>query len=58
MQKVAKVDELIDSDLQYAMTNLPDMGKAVTESRANKEFRSSVSWRGLFAYGYERCFFL
>lgn len=50
-EKVAKVDELIDSDLQYAMTNLPDMGKAVTESRANKDFARQLAGEAYLRMG-------
>lgn len=35
---VAEVDKQIEADLTYAMNNLPVVGKAVHESRANKDF--------------------
>ena len=50
-ETVAKVDELIDQDLQYAMTNLPDVGKAVSEDRANKDFARQLAGEAYLRMG-------
>lgn len=42
-EEVAKIDNLIDSDLTYAMQNLPDLGKAKTESRINKDMARQLA---------------
>ncbi len=42
-QKVADIDALIDGDLTYAVANLPDAGKAVTESRINKDIARQLA---------------
>lgn len=42
-QKVADVDALIDADLTYAVANLPDAGKAATESRINKDIARQLA---------------
>jgi starch-binding outer membrane protein, SusD/RagB family len=42
-QKVADIDKLIDEDLTYAVANLPDAGKATTESRINKDIARQLA---------------
>jgi len=42
-QKVADIDNIIAEDLTYAITNLPDAGKAVTESRINKDIARQLA---------------
>jgi hypothetical protein len=42
-QSVAEVDQLIDADLTYAIENLPDAGKAVKESRINKDMARQLA---------------
>lgn len=42
-QKVADIDKVIDEDLVYAVGNLPDAGKAVTESRINKDMARQLA---------------
>lgn len=42
-EDVAKIDELIESDLTYAIQNLPDVGKAKTESRINKDMARQLA---------------
>lgn len=42
-ESVVKVDELIESDLTYAIANLPGVGKAVKESRANQDMARQLA---------------
>lgn len=40
---VARVDSLIEADLDYAIANLPDAGSASTESRINKDIARQLA---------------
>ncbi|WP_207425109.1 RagB/SusD family nutrient uptake outer membrane protein [Pedobacter sp. SYSU D00535] len=42
-QKVVDIDKVIDEDLTYAVANLPDAGKAPTESRINKDIARQLA---------------
>jgi len=42
-QPVADVDKLIDEDLQYGITNLPDVGAAAKPSRINKDMARQLA---------------
>lgn len=42
-QPVADVDKLIDEDLTYCIANLPDVGKAASESRINKDMARQLA---------------
>ncbi|MDR1764054.1 MAG: RagB/SusD family nutrient uptake outer membrane protein [Dysgonamonadaceae bacterium] len=42
-QSVAEVDKLIDEDLQYAMTNLPDVDATAKPSRCNKDMARQLA---------------
>lgn len=48
---VAKVDELIDSDLTFAIANLPAVGKAKKESRANKDYARQLAGEAYLRMG-------
>lgn len=48
---VAKVDELITSDLTYAMANLPEVGKAKSESRINKDMARQLAGEAYLRIG-------
>lgn len=48
---VEEVDEVIDNDLQYCMTNLPDMGKTKYEARANKDFARQLAGEAYLRMG-------
>lgn len=48
---IEDVDRFIDSDLQYCMTNLPDMGAAKEESRANKDFARQLAGEAYLRMG-------
>ncbi len=50
-EEVAKIDELIDSDLTFAMTNLPAVGKAKTESRINKDMARQLAGEAYLRIG-------
>jgi hypothetical protein len=49
--EVAKVDSVIESDLTAAMTNLPDVGKAKTESRINKDMARMLAAEAFLRMG-------
>lgn len=42
-QSVAEVDQLIEEDLTYAITNLPEVGHAASESRINKDIARQLA---------------
>jgi hypothetical protein len=42
-QAVAEVDALIYEDLEYAVTNLPEVGSTATESRINKDMARQLA---------------
>ena len=50
-ETVANIDAVIDEDLQYAMANLPDLGKAVSEDRANKDFARQLAGEAYLRMG-------
>lgn len=50
-EEVAKIDELIDTDLTFAMANLPDVGKAKTESRINKDIARQMAGEAYLRIG-------
>lgn len=50
-EEVAKIDKVIDDDLQYAITNLPDMGKTASEDRANKDFARQLGGEAYLRMG-------
>ena len=50
-ETVANVDAVIDEDLQYAMANLPDLGQAVSEDRANKDFARQLAGEAYLRMG-------
>ena len=50
-ETVVNVDAVIDEDLQYAMANLPDVGKAATEDRANKDFARQLAGEAYLRMG-------
>ena len=50
-ETVANVDVVIDEDLQYAMANLPDLGQAVSEDRANKDFARQLAGEAYLRMG-------
>jgi len=41
--EIASIDQLIDSDLTYAMANLPAVGQAKTENRINKDMARQMA---------------
>lgn len=50
-EKVAKVDEQIDSDLTFAIANLPAVGKAKTASRINKDMARQLAGEAYLRIG-------
>lgn len=50
-ETVANIDAVIDEDLQYAMANLPDLGQAVSEDRANKDFARQLAGEAYLRMG-------
>lgn len=48
---VAKIDELIDSDLTYAMANLPAVGQAAAPSRINKDMARQLAGEAYLRIG-------
>lgn len=50
-EKVAKIDELIDADLTFAVENLPVVGKAKTESRINKDIARQLAGEAYLRMG-------
>ncbi len=42
-QPVAEIDKLIEEDLSYAVTNLPDVGSAASQSRINKDMARQLA---------------
>ncbi|MDF9829482.1 RagB/SusD family nutrient uptake outer membrane protein [Parabacteroides sp. PF5-6] len=49
--EVAKVDALIDSDLTFAIANLPAVGQAKTESRINKDMARQMAGEAYLRMG-------
>lgn len=49
--EVAKIDEVIDSDLTYAMANLPAVGQAKTEGRINKDMARQLAGEAYLRIG-------
>lgn len=49
--EVAKVDILIDTDLTYAMANLPAVGSAKTESRINRDMARQLAGEAYLRIG-------
>ncbi|WP_036879881.1 RagB/SusD family nutrient uptake outer membrane protein [Xylanibacter oryzae] len=50
-QPITDVDKQIEEDLNYAMDNLPAVGKAVHESRANKDFARMLAGEAFLRMG-------
>lgn len=50
-EKVAKIDEQIDSDLAFAVENLPAVGKTKTESRINKDMARQLAGEAYLRIG-------
>lgn len=50
-EEIAKIDALIESDLIYAMANLPAVGKAKTESRINKDIARQLAGEAYLRMG-------
>lgn len=50
-EEIAKIDELIDSDLTYAIANLPAVGQARTESRINKDIARQLAGEAYLRIG-------
>jgi hypothetical protein len=50
-QPVAEVDQLIDEDLTFAIANLPDVGKAVNQSRNNKDMARQLAGEAYLRMG-------
>lgn len=50
-EKVAKIDEQIDSDLVFAVENLPAVGKTKTESRINKDMARQLAGEAYLRIG-------
>ena len=48
---VAKVDAVIESDLMYAIDNLPEVGKAKSESRINKDMARHLAGEAFLRMG-------
>jgi len=48
---IAKIDALIDSDLTFAMANLPEVGRARTESRINKDMARQMAGEAYLRIG-------
>lgn len=42
-QPIAEIDQLIEEDLNYAITNLPEVGQAASESRINKDIARQLA---------------
>lgn len=53
-EPVEKVDQLIDADLTYCIANLPDLGKAKCEARANKDFARQLAGEAYLRMGYKQ----
>lgn len=51
---VEDVDKLIDEDLTYCIANLPDMGQAKHEARANKDFARQLAGEAYLRMGYKQ----
>jgi len=49
--EVASIDQLIDSDLTFAMANLPAVGQAKTESRINKDMARQMAGEAYLRMG-------
>lgn len=50
-QPVADIDKQIEEDVNYAMANLPAVGKAAHESRANKDFARMLAAEAFLRMG-------
>lgn len=50
-EEIAKIDELIESDLTYAISNLPEVGQARTESRINKDVARQMAGEAFLRMG-------
>ncbi|MCI1647151.1 MAG: RagB/SusD family nutrient uptake outer membrane protein [Bacteroides sp.] len=50
-EEVAKIDDVIDTDLTFAMANLPAVGKAKTEGRINKDMARQLAGEAYLRMG-------
>lgn len=50
-EEVAAIDAVIDADLTFAMANLPEVGRAKTESRINKDMARQMAGEAYLRMG-------